>query len=97
MTGQPTSLPEEGVNDVAEQECRLRKDLQVGFGHQPSFSNMAQNGCYLIQKPTVRDATMNDRFVADFRRLRGQGPKSTAGSTGRRNTSFKSLCRCFEV
>jgi hypothetical protein len=38
---------------------------------------MAQNGCYLIQKPTVRDATMNDRFVADFRRLRGQGPKST--------------------
>jgi hypothetical protein len=35
--------------------------------------------------------------IADVNGHRAGGPLMTVSSTGRRNTSFKSLCRCFEV
>ncbi len=45
----------------------------------------------------------SDKPSAMVRQLRpiasgsNERPLMAAGSTGRRNTSFKSLCRCFEV
>ncbi len=38
-----------------------------------------------------------EETFAEVKILLSEGPESTVSSTGRRNTSFKLLCRCFEV